>query len=151
VKKLGMIGIPLMLLIIIVAAVTAGKMGETSHAFAKGKVILDDSLKEQAKGIRTLFIIARGADRPMPIGALKTTLRSDPEGEVYDFVLTKDNMQLMGGGMGGGEFPPEFKLKARLDTQGVGGMDKPGDLTGEVDGVHLGQEGIEIRINHRVE
>jgi hypothetical protein len=147
-----MFGIPAMLVVIIAAAVMAGKMGETSHAFAKGRVILDDSLKEQAKGIRTLFIIARGPDRPMPIGALKTTLRGDPEGDVYDFVLTKDNMQLMGAAMGGSSaFPEQFTLKARLDTQGVGGMDKPGDLTGEVNGVHLGQEGVEIRINHRVE
>jgi hypothetical protein len=147
-KKLGLAGVLAIMAVIVVAVVVAGQMGETSHAYARGTVVLDDSLKEQAKGIRTLFIIAAGPDRPMPLGALKKTLDHDAEGTVYEFVLTKESMMMMPGGQGG--MPPEFKLKARLDKEGVAGPDKSGDLTGEVYPVKLGQEGVEIRINRLV-
>lgn len=146
-KKLGVIGVFAAVVVVIAAAVVAGQMGETSHAYAKGRVILDDHLKDSAKGIRTLFIIASGPDRPMPLGAFRKTLSGDASGVVYDFVLTKDNMQIM---MNGGELPPEFRLKARLDRDGAAGPDQPGDLTGDIYPVKLGQDGVEIRIDHLV-
>lgn len=147
-KKLGLIGGAVIAVVIAIAAITAGRMGETSHAYARGQIILDDSLTEQAKGITTLFIIASGPDRPMPLGAFRKTLSSDAKGAFYDFVLTKDNMQRM---MGDAEFPSEFKLKARLDRDGSAGPDQPGDLVGDVFPVKLGQEGVEIRIGRMVQ
>ncbi len=122
-------------------------MGETSHAYARGKVILNDGLEEQAKGIRTLFIVATGPDRPMPIGAFRKSLPNDVKGEVYEFVLTKDNVQSM---MGEAPWPEGFKLKARLDRDGSAGADQPGDLVGEVFPVAKGQVGVEIRIDRVV-
>ena len=145
-KKIGLaIGIGI-LAIIALAIGMAGKMGETSHAFAKGRIIVDESLLAQAQGIGTLFIIASGQDRPMPLGALRTLLSGELKSDLYEFILTKDNMQLMPGAMGG-ELPESFKLKARLDRDGSAGPDQPGDLVGEIAIVHKGQDGLELRIN----
>lgn len=147
-KKIGLVAGGALVGIIVIAVVMAGRMGETSHAFAKGQVVLDDSVKEAAQGIGTLFIIASGPDRPMPLGALRKSMSGEIGSVVYDFVLTKDNLQLMGGAMGGGgDLPPEFKLKARLDRDGTAGPDQPGDVVGEVAVVQKGQSGIEIRLN----
>lgn len=147
-KKLGLIGGVAILIIIAIAVVTAGEMGETNHAYAKGRVVLAPELEEQAKGLHTLFIIMAGPDRPMPLGAQRKTISGDAKGTVYEFVLTKDNMQMMA--MGEGAIPEPFKLKARLDVDGQGGMDQPGDLVGEVTGLHLGAEGVEIVINRAI-
>ena len=143
-KKLGLFGGVALVIMILVAALMAGQMGETSHAYAKGQVVLAPELNVAAKGIHTLFIIASRVDGPMPLGAFKKTLGSDAEGAFYDFVLTKDNMQLMAGD---GTWPAEIKLKARLDMDGFAGPDQPGDIVGEVFPVALGQDGIEIRLN----
>jgi len=132
---------------IVIAVLTAGEMGETSHAYAKGKVVLAPGLEEQAKGVHTLFIIMAGPDRPMPLGAQRKTISADAKGDVYEFVLTKDSMQMMAMG---GEIPEPFKLKARLDVDGTAGPDQPGDLVGEVTGLHLGAEGVEIVINRAI-
>ena len=147
-KKLPVLAVILLLVIIVVAAVTAGRMGETSHAYARGRVVLDDKLKDAAKGVRTLFIIVRNPEMPMPLGVQRTSLTSDPSGTVYEFVLTKDNMQRMG--MGDVPLPEQFMLKARLDKYGQGGADQSGDLTGEVYPVKLGAEDVEIHIDHLV-
>ena len=79
-QKLGLFGGLVLVIIIAVAAVMAGRMGETSHAYAKGKVVLTPELTAAAKGIHTLFIIASGPDKPMPLGAFRKTLSSDAEG-----------------------------------------------------------------------
>jgi len=146
-KKLGWWGLGAGIVILLAAIVTAGQMGETSHSFARGSVVISDELAASAQGVRTLFIIATGPDRPMPLGAFRKTLGSDAKGEFYEFVLTKDNMQRM---MGDEPWPETFKLKARLDGDGTAGPDQPGDLVGEVYPVKLGDEGVTIRINRLV-
>lgn len=146
-KKLSWWGLGAGIVILIGAILTAGQMGETSHAFARGSVIISDELAASAKGVRTLFIIASGPDRPMPLGAFRKTLGADAAGEFYEFVLTKDNMQRM---MGEEAWPETFKLKARLDVDGGAGPDQPGDLVGEVYPVKLGDEGVTIKIGRLV-
>lgn len=143
-KKIGLVGVLLLGVMLAVAIFSAGQMGETSHAFAQGRVVLDPSLVEQGKTIDTLFIVMSGADRPMPLGALRKLVKISEDGEVYRFVLTKDNMQMM---MGNEEIPPSFKLKARLDRDGQGGPDQPGDLVGEVMDIQKGQRDVEIMIS----
>jgi hypothetical protein len=145
-KKLGLFGGLAILIVIIAAAVMAGRMGETSHAYARGTVVLDPAVADKANGVQTLFVIASGMDRPMPLGALRKTLSGpDPGGgTIYEFVLTNESMMRMDPNAA---FPQEFKLKARLDQDGTAGPDQPGDLVGEVNPVHLGAEGVEIRIN----
>ncbi|MBM4250701.1 MAG: hypothetical protein FJ146_01890 [Deltaproteobacteria bacterium] len=146
-KKLGWWGLGGGVVILLAAIVTAGQMGETSHAFARGSVVIGEELVASARGVQTLFIIATGPDRPMPLGAFRKTLGTDAQGEFYEFVLTKDNMQRM---MGDEPWPDTFKLKARLDVDGTAGPDQPGDLVGEVYPVRLGDEGVTIKINRLI-
>lgn len=143
-KKLGLVGGIVILIIMVIAALSAGKMGETSHAFGRGRVILDPSLVESAKGVKTLFIVMSGPDRPMPLGALRKVVDSSKGGVLYEFILTRDNMQMM---MGSEQVPERFKLKARLDRDDQAGPDQPGDLVGEVLDIPRGQDGIEIVIS----
>jgi hypothetical protein len=147
VKKIGLIGIGLLIIVVIGAIVTAGRMGETSHAYARGRVVLNEGLEAEAAGVRTLFIVASGPDRPMPIGAFRKSLSQDAKGVIYEFVLTKDNVQSM---MGDAPWPQSFKLKARLDRDGAAGPDMPGDLVGDVFPIERGQSDIEIRIDRVV-
>lgn len=146
-KKIGLVGIILLGIMIIIAIMSAGKMGETSHAFAEGRVILDARLADQAKTVETLFIVMSEEGKPMPLGALRKSVKMKQDGELYRFLLTRDNMQMM---MGSQDVPEYFKLKARLDRDGQAGPDQSGDLVGEVVGVKRGQRGIEIQISRIV-
>jgi hypothetical protein len=130
------------------AIATAGKMGTTSHAHVRGKIVLDDSLKEYARGLDTLFVIVYDVNQPMPpYGALKKTLTADAEGAFYDFILTEDRMQVMQMGQ---PFPAEVRLKARLDQDGAAGADQPGDLVGEIANVKKGSTDIVITISQKI-
>jgi hypothetical protein len=131
-----------------VAIMTAGNMGTTSHAHVRGKVVLDDSLKEFARGLDTLFVIVYDVNQPMPpYGALKKTLSADAEGAFYEFILTEDRMQVMRQGQ---PFPAEVRLKARLDQDGAAGADQPGDLVGEISGITKGATEVIITITKRI-
>ncbi len=143
-KRLGLIGGIVVLLVIIIAALMAGKMGETSHAVARGKVVLADELTDKAQGITTLFVIVSGLDRPMPIAALRKSLTAGVKGVVYEFVITNESAQKMDMTA---PWPAEFKLKARLDQDGQGGMDQPGDLTGELYPVKNGATDVVLKID----
>ena len=147
-KKVGLIVGLGIVVVIIVAAMMAGKMGETTYAFAKGKIILDESLIEPAAKASTLYVIISGMDRPMPFGAFRKSMTSAPGKDVYDFVLTKDNIQAM---QDISTWPNEIKLKARLDLDGSAGPDQPGDLVGELYPVTLGSKDLVLKINRLVD
>jgi hypothetical protein len=147
-KKVGLfVGLGI-IVVIIIAAMMAGKMGETSYAFAKGKIILDESLIDQAAKASTLYVIISGTDRPMPFGAFRKSITKAPGKEVYDFVLTKDNIQAM---QDISTWPNEIKLKARLDLDGAAGPDQPGDLVGELYPVTLGSKDLVLKIDRLVD
>lgn len=151
-KKTWLVGGLVILVIVIMAVFTALQTGEKSPAFATGRVVLDSALAEKAVGMRTLFIVIQDADSPMPMpyGAIKETLSADPQaGPVKDFLITKERIQVMGGGMDR-PLPKNMRLKARLDLDGLAGMDQSGDLTGVVEGVPFGSENVEIVINQAV-
>jgi len=133
-----------------IAMYAALQFGEKSPLIAAGSVELAPDLNEQAKGISTLFLIVRDADSPapMPIGAARKTISTGAEGVFYDFVLTKEFLQLM---IPEANLPAKLTIKARLDADGAGGMDTPGDLVGEVTGVSLGSSGVRIRIDRAVQ
>lgn len=146
-KKIGLIVGLGVVVVIVIAAVMAGKMGETSHAFARGKIVLDESLVADAKNASTLYIIISGNDRPMPYGAFRKSISAPVGTEVYEFALTKDNIQAM---MDMTTWPAEVKLKARLDMDGVAGPDQPGDLVGEMYPVALGSKDLVLKIDRKI-
>lgn len=146
-KKLTLYGVLGIIVVIAIAIFSAGQMGETSHAHVRGKVVLDDQLKDAAKGMTTLFIIVHDKVRPMPYGALRTTLSGDLSGDLYEFALTNESVQRM---MPDLPWPDPMNLKVRLDRDGSGGPDQPGDLVGELQGVQAGSTDVVLTINRVV-
>jgi hypothetical protein len=138
-------------LVVGLAIIFAFVFGERSPVIAEGVIKLPPHLVSQAQGMRTLYIIVKDANQPasmpMPWGAFITTLPSEPTGDVYHFLLTKDNMRVMGGG----ETPLKINIKARLDLDGLGGADQPGDITGHIEHVNSGAKGLEINLTDLVQ
>jgi hypothetical protein len=135
------------LLIIGIAIFFAGQMGEKEKFYAKGTVVLADDLKDAAKEIETLFIVVSDVNRPRPpYGAAKRRIDKGSSGTILEFVLTNDNIQKMQEI----PWPAQFKLKVRLDRDGMGGMDQPGDLVGELTNLKPGADNLEIRISQKI-
>ena len=136
----------------VVGIMTALNMGQKSPAFARGHIQLPATLSAEAADIGTLFVVVYDANSPMPMpyGAMKERLRGPIEAGQdwsFDFLITKEKLQVMN------PMSPEpktMRLKVRLDRDGVAGPDQPGDLTGEVEGVNFGSEGVEITIDQVV-
>ncbi len=127
--------------------------GEKSPIFASGSVELDPGLVQDSVGITTLFLVIFDQDSPMPMpyGAAKFTLDHPPQaGKFFDFVLTKEKLQIMGMGGGGQGFPHKMRLKARLDRDGFGGADQAGDIVGEISAVDFGGKDIHILLNRKI-
>ncbi|MEY4630975.1 MAG: hypothetical protein RIQ81_1095 [Pseudomonadota bacterium] len=135
-------------IVVALAIFTAVQTGQKSPLYASGTVEITPELVSAAKGMRTLYLVAlppAESGMRMPFGAARFNVNEDASGKFLNFTLTPEIMQLMPGA--GGVMPDEFRLKARLDADGAGGADQPGDLVGEVSTVKLGTEGILITIN----
>ncbi len=119
--------------------------GERSPIIAQGSVSLSETLTSQAQGMRTLYIIVRDAENPMPMpwGALSTTLSSEPNGTLYQFTLTRDNLRIMNQGQ---DAPNKIIIKARLDMDGLGGGDMPGDIVGTSSPVDFGSSNLVVQL-----
>lgn len=138
-------------IVIFVGIKVALDTGEPSRVFAGGSVAIDPGLKDQAgQGFRTLFVVLYDQDSPMPMpmGAVKYRLAAnEPIDFPREFILTKESMMQMGDA--GAERPPPrtLRLKARLDRDGMGGSDQPGDITGEIRDVPVGSREVTITLN----
>jgi len=145
--SIGLIVILITLLVIL----SVGNFANKSQIFARGTLQVAKDLEDLAKGIRTVFIVVydEESQMPMPYAAIKEQISEDPKGQFIDFVLTKDNMQLMN--PNNHKIPNRIRIKARLDRNGLGGMDQPGDLTGAKEHVAVGSEGVLITIDKLIE
>ena len=135
------------ILVVLGAAMFAAiRFGEQSPLIASGTITLAPELTNQAKDITTLFIIVRdsASTAPMPVGAARKTINPGSNGKIFDFVLTKEFLQLM---VAEANLPKSLTIKARLDVDGAGGPDTPGDLVGEISGVPLGSGGVQISVD----
>jgi hypothetical protein len=123
--------------------------GETSPIIAEGKIILKPELDAQAQGLRTVYIILKdpASPMPMPYGAMATTIASDPSGTVMTFKLTKDNLRIMNASE---DHPAKINIKARLDMDGMGGADQPGDITGLIENVAWGRRDVVINLDQLI-
>jgi hypothetical protein len=149
VRKIFLAGAICLTAVVAVALYMAIKTGTPSPAFASGDVYIDEPLVEDAKGIRTMFITVFDADSPapMPYGAMKETIDQDPEGKFTSYYLSRERLQLMNPEA---PLPQRLRIKARLDRDGMGGMDQPGDLVGVVNNVAFGSQGVNIRIDTKI-
>ena len=138
------------LTIVIAACVGAAIFfGKTSPIIAQGQVILKPEYDAQAQGMRTIFIIVRDPTSPIPIpyGAMVSTITSDPTGNVLDFKLTKENLRIMSEAS---SHPKKINIKARLDMDGLGGTDQPGDIVGVVENVEWGATNLTVTLDQLV-
>lgn len=97
-----------------------------------------DPVPKAAPGIRTLYIILHDvkSQTPRPYGAVRVELKADAKGLFYKGDVTTADVATMGGAPG--NIPAEFRLKARLDKDGSGGPDQPGDIVGSIPSVKAG-------------
>ncbi len=139
-----------MTLVIAAAVGTAFMFGKTSDIIASGKVVLKPELISQAQGMRTVYLIVRdpASPMPMPLGAMVTTISGDPNGTVLEFKLTKDNMRMMAAV--DEQHPAKITIKARLDLDGLGGADTPGDIVGMVEQVDWGSQELTIELDQLI-
>lgn len=151
-KSLSRSAIVLFVLVVIgLVVMSVGKFASKSTVFARGSLVLKEDLRDQARGIRTVFIVLYDEESPapMPYAAIREVISKDASGEFLNFVLTKDNMQIMN--QQSHKTPSKLRIKARLDRSGTAGMDQPGDITGEISGVSAGSEGLKIVLNRHLE
>jgi hypothetical protein len=147
-KKIGLAIFLSIAGIIALSIYSAGEMGDTSVAFARGKVTVSDDLLASAQGAKTLFIIVKDSSQPRPpFGAIKVPLNGTVNKNVYDFLLTYDNLTRM---IPTKEWPAVYDIKVRLDFDGMGGMDQPGDLVGSVQKQARGANDLIINIDRKI-
>ena len=149
-KKFVGVGILGLLAVIGLSMYSAMEFGEKSPFFATGNIELDSSLVADADGISTLYITVFDAESPMPMpyGAMKERLsKPAAAGSFFPLVITKEKLQVMNPNR---PVPKKMRLKARLDKDGLGGFDQPGDLTGQVHDISFGEENVTIIINKKI-
>ena len=97
-----------------------------------------EPVTKAAPGIRTLYIILHDSksQTPRPLGAVRVDLKADAKGLVYKGDVKAADVQTMGGTLG--TIPENFRVKARLDKDGSGGRDLPGDIVGSIPSVAAG-------------
>ncbi|MDE3270194.1 MAG: hypothetical protein OYH77_07920 [Pseudomonadota bacterium] len=144
-KNVWLIGTLVLAIVVAAAVFTAFYTGEKSKVIVAGKIRVAPHLQKQAQHIRILYIVLRDAQamHPMPYGAYV-----DRTGN-FSFMLTKDNIQLMGAGASAE--PTTLNIKARLDKDGRAGIDQQGDLVGELTGIATGTTDVEIVINRAIQ
>jgi hypothetical protein len=150
-KNIFLIGAAVAALAIGAGIYTALDTGKKSPILAAGKIALKDDLVSHAKGVHTLFLVLYDQDSPMPMpfGAVKERLEKDAEaGDFYEFFITKEKLQMMNPDA---PMPANFRVKVRLDRDGMGGMDQPGDLVGETRDVALGEGAARVEITSLVQ
>ena len=148
-KKIGLWGFAGVAVVIIIAIISAFQFGEKSPILVAGKITVNPALMEQAKAAPVLFITLFDAQSqaPMPYGAMRETLTAPIGAGGYEFVITPERISSMAQGR---PQPTAFRVKARLDMDGQGGMDQSGDLTGKVDSVPVGTDNVQIVITEVV-
>ena len=143
VKFWGILVIGVSILFALYAAV---QTGEKSPIMASGTVQLSPDLTKNALGMRTVFIVVYDANSPMPMpfGAMKERIEENAEGEFLSFHITKERISQMNPSAA---TPKSMRIKVRLDQDGMGGMDQPGDITGSVNDVAFGATDVKILLN----
>lgn len=153
--------------VVLLAIGYAVLVGDKAKIYVNGTVEVAAPLQEKGKAARTLFIILRDAsvdDPPitvieadaivgnkprrssMPWGAYRDNVNFSINSS-YGFTITKDNLQLMGQQS---DPPSSFNIKVRLDRDGQGGADQPGDLVGTLQQVKRGSKDVRIILDQEV-
>lgn len=149
-KKIAIPGILILVVVVAFSFFSALDHGEKSPIFVEGKVSVAPSLRADLNGITTMFIVIYDLDspRPMPYGAVREKIMTDDlaAGASLNFFVTKEKIQTMNPNA---PYPRRMSVKVRLDRDGFGGRDQPGDLTGVESEVAFGTTGLLIEISEK--
>ena len=151
-KKTKIILIAASILVIGFCLVAATFFGEKTDLYVAGEVRFSPDMQARAAGKSTLFIILfdQESESSMPYAAYKTHVSDIKPQERVTFKLTKNNVQLMPAAMANKSLPAFFRVKARLDADGIAGPDSPGDLVGESKDIPYGAKDKTILIDHAI-
>ena len=130
------------------AIFAAFQFGEKTPVIAAGQIEISPELNIDARELSDLFIVIYDQENPapMPYGAIRYQLEKPAEGKFFDFVITKDNLQIMQPDL---PLPKTLRIKARLDVDGRAGLDQPGDLVGETSNIETGSRSVSVKIDHK--
>ena len=139
-----------MLAIIASAVVSAQNISQKPTVYMETSIKVSQELREDAATLGTLFIILHDANSQSrrPFGAVREEISVSPDGDLGTYVLTPESVQVMAPG---GPVPQQFRLKVRLDRDGQGGPDQPGDIVGEISGVKYGSSNVVLTLSRKVQ
>lgn len=130
----------------------ADSVGEKSPIYLGGTIEVSDELKQNIDTQNTLFLVLydQNSPMPMPYGAIKETIEPGQlkDGR-FDFLITKEKLQVMSAAMGNEnpKVPELFRLKVRVDRDGVGGRDQPGDISGQLTSLPYGKKDVALKLD----
>jgi hypothetical protein len=136
-------------LVVVTAIYLALSGGERSPIYLKGNISLASGMEKEAEGIQTMYLILYDGETqwPAPFGVVRYIIDTPPKGKFFDFVVTKEVIQLM---RQDHQLPKSWRVKVRLDKDGMAGQDQPGDLVGGLNSVAFGTEGVQLEIDRRI-
>lgn len=149
-KKLIPVLVIALLAIVGYSLYQAQNVGEKSPIYLGGTIEVSPDLKENIDSQNTLFLVLydQNSPMPMPYGAIKETIEpSQLKDGRYDFLITKEKLQVMSMGNENPKVPELFRLKVRVDRDGVGGRDQPGDISGQLTGLPYGKKDVAIKLD----
>lgn len=132
-----------------VIAVTASSFSDKPEIVVAGELRIDDSISDYAIPNRTLFLVIYSQDpsKPMPLAIMKEPIRVSEGGFIRKFSISPDKLQRM---MSHDPIPKTFRIKARLDRDGQGGPDAPGDVITNVTDIQYGSENVVIKFDQKI-
>jgi hypothetical protein len=150
-KKILLPSLIVLIAIVAMSIVSAFNFGEKSPIYVKGKVRIDDELRDSLQGVSTMFVVIYDLDSPMPMpfGAMRERLSAEQlaSGSPIPFMVTKEKLQMMNPNA---PMPKRMSVKVRMDKDGLGGRDQPGDLTGVISELRFGASDVTVDVNELV-
>lgn len=130
----------------------ANSVGQKSPIYLGGTIEVSPELRESIDTQNTLFLVLydQNSPMPMPFGAIKETIEPGQlKNGSYQFLITKEKLQVMSAAMGNEDpkVPELFRLKVRVDRDGVGGRDQPGDISGQLTGLPYGKKDVALKLD----
>ena len=147
--------IPLWVKLLVTAFITGivvlatAQLAEKPEIVLAGELKIESGLEDYASANKTLFIIIYSDDpaKPMPLGVMKEPVNVTEAGLIRRFSVTPSKIRTM---MSKDPIPDTFRIKARLDRDGMGGKDQPGDITANVTGIKYGSENVVINFDTKI-
>lgn len=135
--------------LIVVIIIATMQQAVKPEIIAAGELRLGDDLGEFAQGNHTLFIIIYSSDENnrMPLGIIKEPIRITESGLIRRFSITPDKVERM---MSRDPIPSNFKLKGRIDRDGMGGPDQPGDIVAITKNINYGSEEVILTFDQKI-